>query len=129
MTRISIEERNKRSRARYVKNRVQRLKRQRELRLLVKDDKNKLARERNHTLKIEILSYYAKGAPKCSRCGIEDIDVLCLDHITGGGNKIRVGTIRGGANFYARVKRAGFPEGLQVLCANCNLKKWIRERK
>ena len=50
--------------------------------------------ERNRTaaeeLKILVFSHYSTSdVPRCARCGIDDIDVLCLDHINGGGNKWR----------------------------------------
>jgi len=34
-----------------------------------------------------------------------------------------------GQNTYEAVKRLGFPPGLQVLCANCNLKKEIERKR
>ena len=76
-------------------------------------------------LKLEVFSYYSKSPiPFCLHCGQTDIDVLCLDHICNGGvqQRIRLGNI-GGHKFYSRVKKHDFPEGYQVLCANCNLKK------
>ncbi len=79
-------------------------------------------------LKAEILNYYSnKEYPGCVRCGIKDIDVLCIDHINGGGNRERQQhKIK---NIYKWLKRKNLPEGYQTLCANCNLKKKIREDK
>lgn len=84
----------------------------------------------NKKLKVEILTYYARGTTlKCARCSIDDVDVLCLDHIKGGGSKQRRELKIGhGSNFYSWLKRNNYPEGYQVLCFNCNMKKRIRER-
>jgi len=78
--------------------------------------------EKRHINKVKILSFYAnpQGVPICNDCGEQDIDVLCLDHINGGGNK----HVRGLHNtLYNWILQNNFPQGFQVLCANCNLKK------
>jgi len=84
-------------------------------------------------LKHEVLSHYAEGDLKCSRCGETDPDVLVLDHINDDGRAEREklsiasrdsngGVIRGQRS-YEVYKKSGYPDGLQVLCANCNTKK------
>ena len=79
-------------------------------------------------LKTDILFHYSGGEIKCARCGITDTDVLCLDHVDGGGNKQRKELqLVGGSGFYRWLRTNDYPEGFQVLCANCNLKKRIRE--
>lgn len=87
-------------------------------------------------LKYEVLSHYSgKDHPVCSRCGEDDPDVLVLDHINDDGRQEREklniasrdsngGVIRGQRS-YEVYKKNGYPEGLQVLCANCNTKKQI----
>jgi len=82
-------------------------------------------------LKIDIVEHYGKG--ECLWCGIKDIDVLCIDHINDDGAEDRKkrgisGRVSAGINAYEALKRDGYPEGYQVLCANCNLKK-EQERK
>lgn len=59
---------------------------------------------------------------KCAECGIDDQAVLHFDHIGGGGrkHKAEVGPI------HRWLKKAGFPEGFQVLCANHNHLKRLR---
>lgn len=86
-------------------------------------------RQTKHLIKVEVLSYYSGGIPICVRCGIVDIDVLCLDHIEGSGGEWKMKNMRGGNQFYRWIKKQGYPQGLQVLCANCNLKKPIIEKK
>jgi hypothetical protein len=87
-------------------------------------------RERAKELKTEVLGFYSKSdLPKCVRCGIDDLDVLCIDHVDGGGNTQRKSIGMKSKSFYRWLKRNKFPEGYQTLCANCNLKKKIQEKE
>jgi len=84
-------------------------------------------------VKRDTFTHYAGGVPTCACCGIVDIDVLVLDHVNDDGAEHRRsfntdGTRRGGLNIYEKLKKAGFPEGLQVLCHNCNWKKEMARR-
>lgn len=75
-------------------------------------------------LKIEVLSAYAGGTPKCACCGESDIRFLTLDHIENNGAAERREVGRKGYGFYAFLRREGFPQnGYQVLCFNCNCSK------
>ena len=79
-------------------------------------------------IKMEGLSIYSNGEIKCKQCGETDIDVLCLDHIENNGadHRKELGIAargRNGSNTYETLKKAGWPPGLQVLCANCNMRK------
>lgn len=89
-----------------------------------------LAWKRSQRIKLEVLTYYSlTSSPSCHFCGITDIDVLCLDHVDGGGQRHR--KIIGGSSktlFYQLIQQ-GFPEGYQVLCANCNLKKELTKHE
>lgn len=85
-------------------------------------------------LKREIFLHYGDGKIECKRCGIEDIDVLCLDHINNDGamrrKEMRIaGRGSRGLNTYEVLKREGRPTGIQILCANCNLKKEIELKR
>lgn len=85
--------------------------------------------ERKNRKKIreEVLIHYSKkDFPECIECGICDIDVLCIDHINGGGKKERE-KWGNGAAFYKRLKKEKYPLGYQILCWNCNHKKLITE--
>lgn len=57
---------------------------------------------------------------RCVHCGIDDVRVLCIDHIDGGGTRER----RSGRKqtvFYKAVSED--TTGFQALCHNCN---WIK---
>ncbi len=71
-------------------------------------------------LRLEILCHYSRGTMTCAWCGFSDVRALCLDHVNGGGGEHRDAE-RG--NFYLWAIKNGFPDGYQVLCANCNLIK------
>lgn len=86
-------------------------------------------------LKREAILRYGNGEIKCARCGFENIDALCLDHINDNGAEHRKELSissrgnSGGINTYEGLKRAGWPDGLQVLCFNCNqIKEMERKR-
>jgi len=73
-------------------------------------------------LRLEVLNHYSNNNPKCTCCGEKELKFLSLDHIKGGGDEDR--KKRGWGNaFYNSIKKSGYPEGLQVLCHNCNLAK------
>lgn len=84
---------------------------------------------RNKAIKLETLLHYSKGKLSCNNCRYsKNINALELDHIQGGGNKSRKElNSEGGTNYMSKLKKRGFPEGYQVLCANCNKIKQIEE--
>ncbi|GAG91433.1 unnamed protein product [marine sediment metagenome] len=88
-------------------------------------------REWREKLKYEILAHYCgEKSPHCVQCGEGDIDVLCVDHINGGGNRHRKRLkVDAGGEFYSWLRKQGYPEGYQALCANCNLRKGIAARR
>jgi hypothetical protein len=81
------------------------------------------------SLKTEVLTHYGNGRLKCvvRGCKVQDLDMLTLDHVKNDGGKHResLGRKAGGASVYVDLKRRGFPEGHQTLCANHQLKKEI----
>jgi uncharacterized protein (DUF3820 family) len=81
---------------------------------------NSESAEYRMALKIEVLSEYAGGTnPECAICKNQDIRVLTVDHIGGGGSAHR--RDYGRSNFYMWFKKNGFPNGYRVLCFNHNL--------
>lgn len=72
-------------------------------------------------IRIEVIAAYGG---KCACCGESTYEFLGIDHIHGGGVKERKETKRRGKQFYAWLKRQGFPKDkYQLLCHNCNLAK------
>lgn len=71
--------------------------------------------------KVKIIEHYTGGKNCCSRCGINDIRVLDIDHIENNGAEERRIS---GNNLIHKIFLSGFPVGYQILCRNCN---WIKE--
>jgi hypothetical protein len=72
------------------------------------------------------------GGAKCVICGDARLCALDLDHIHGSGNAHREVLGISGSDFYYWIEREGYPPGYQVLCANCNWKKylaWLRSQE
>jgi len=68
--------------------------------------------------KKEVITYYGG---KCECCGIDNITLLSIDHIKGGGNIERKNLhISAGQQFYLWLKTNNYPIGYRVLCYNCN---------
>ncbi len=62
---------------------------------------------------------------ECACCGETWLPYLQIDHINGGGLTDRK-LYGGGQRFYGSLIRRSFPDGLQVLCANCHAAKTAR---
>lgn len=77
------------------------------------------------TQKIIVLQFYSDGKMCCKNCNYdENIDALTIDHINGGGNKIsKQYGIERGSRIYHYIIKECFPDGLQVLCMNCQFIK------
>lgn len=77
--------------------------------------------ERNGRLRIkmEVLGHYSlTDTPSCNHCGFSDLRALSIDHINGGGTR-HCKEVGAGKTFYYWLRKQGFPEGYQTLCANC----------
>ena len=89
--------------------------------------------------KLDVLSYYTtdiNGKPVCGKCGFDDIRALCLDHINNDGQEHREmmsgkkhGRGSSGNAAYRWIKKNNYPNGFQVLCANCNMIKEAEYRE
>lgn len=80
--------------------------------------------------RLEVLTHYSGGVkPFCKCCGEDEILFLQIDHINGDGAdhrrklKEEIGYYPGGNGLPYWLKKNGYPEGFQILCANCNLGK------
>lgn len=86
----------------------------------------KACKEERKKLKMEVLTHYSNGIPKCANIynfhkeEITDIRCLQIDHIKGRNTKL---PFRSGGDLYHWLKRNNYPKGYQVLCCNCN---WIK---
>lgn len=90
-----------------------------------REEHNKRARDYNLQVKIKALNAY--GGCKCNNCDIEDIEVLCIDHINDDGQVHR--NKMGGKRMYNWLIKNNFPPGFQVLCRNCNWKKLLKWKR
>ena len=79
-------------------------------------------RHYTNALRLEVFTHYCGGKPHCMCPGCETtfIGFLQLDHIDG---KAKKGYEHRGSSLLNWIKRNGYPEGFQVLCANCNSAK------
>lgn len=77
--------------------------------------------------KTEVMTYYGGGKAACVICGFDNIDALCLDHISDNGKEERKIKGNSGYQFYVKLRSRGFPPGYQTLCSNHNLIKQIEK--
>jgi len=113
-----MERRNKSRRESYYRNKHKHIGKNRER-----------GKQRTKKIKVDCMSGYCNGEVKCQNCGETDIDVLTMDHVYGGGNRLRKeGIERSGSGLHFDLIQKGFPEGYQVLCFNCNHKKSLGSR-
>jgi len=120
------EELKQQGREYYWQNREELIQRKRKFRVENRDKIRAQDKAFRLRQKMKVLTYYSNGQLRCVRCGIDDLDVLCIDHIEGGGTK-HTAIVGTGGKFYSWLISQGFPSGYQVLCHNCNWKKRIME--
>jgi hypothetical protein len=68
----------------------------------------------------DVISHYGG---KCACCGETQLEFLTIDHINGGGSKEREKLHLKGIGFYYWLRKNNYPDGLQILCFNCNCGK------
>lgn len=95
-------------------------------------DQNKASQKRAYdNMRLECLQHYSGEVPSCACCGETEIVFLHIDHIDGNGAdhrrtlKSELGYYPGGNNLPYWLKKNNWPEGFQILCANCNLAKRV----
>lgn len=81
-----------------------------------KQKRNATSRQWHRNLRIAAIEHYGKT---CACCGESSLEFLCIDHISGGGNRHRK-QVGCGRNFYSWLKKNNYPEGFRTLCHNCN---------
>lgn len=78
---------------------------------------------RNYQQKLR-LKVIEKLGGICTKCKFSDVRILQIDHINGGGNKLRK-TISW-SKFYLEILEDKHPHPVQLLCPNCHaLKKFV----
>lgn len=74
----------------------------------------------------KLAAFNAYGGPVCCVCGEDDIAILEVDHINGGGCKHRR-SIKN-LSIYRWLKQHDYPPGFRVLCPTCNKKAHVQAR-
>lgn len=79
-----------------------------------------------NSIKLKVFKHYSKSTKpfcSCSRCKINILDFLTIDHINGNGASFRKKTGLRGLTLYQYLIKNNYPKGYQVLCFNCNCSK------
>lgn len=82
--------------------------------------------EKYQAIRLGVLRHYSKGEPACAGCGCTDVDCLTVDHPKNDGAAHRK-TIKG-LPIYYWLKKEGYPEGVRILCWNCNCARQYRNK-
>lgn len=77
-------------------------------------------RNRAQVIKKKIIFHYSKGSNCCACCGETIYEFLTIDHINGNGRKHRAEIDRRGYEYYLWIVQNNYPDGLRILCMNCN---------
>lgn len=80
----------------------------------------RLANKRRADFEAAIEAY---GGPTCVGCGETEKLFLTFDHINNDGRADRAGLGVVGSGYVWKMRKLGFPPGLQILCFGCNLAK------
>lgn len=94
----------------------------------VRKQENKRRKDR----RLQVLEHYSCSPPKCVMCGFDDIRALQIDHINGNGRDHRrqLGRRAGGSDIIIDfIIKNNYPDGFQILCANCNMIKVIENKE
>ena len=118
---VSKEKTKEYNRRWYLKHRKEHIKRC----MVLYKKKRDVYRAKNYSreqkLRQEAITHYGS---KCVHCGEIELVVLTIDHIKDDGAVHRK-TLKGKVIF-KWLKDNKYPEGFQVLCRNCNWRKWIK---
>jgi hypothetical protein len=78
--------------------------------------------------KIEVFTHYGNNKFACVICGENRYDCLSIDHIDGGGCKLKREGEPLGHAFYAQLKRLNYPNGFRTLCMNCQAIEYAKRK-
>lgn len=76
--------------------------------------------------KDKLLCFEVYGGAQCRHCGETKPQFLEIDHIHNNGNLLRKADSRH-TKIYRWLRLNNYPDGYQILCANCNRKKALNE--
>jgi len=93
-------------------------------RYYLKDRSN--VKQNKSKIKEMVFSHYGN---KCNICGENDIIFLTIDHLFGNGRRHRKSIGKNSSAFYYWIIKNNFPHEFQILCYNCNIKKYREELK
>lgn len=111
----------------YQKNKEKILKQVRNYDLRNWDKVLRCKRNRQATLRRQVLEYYGNGNLKCLLCKESRLTTLTIDHINNDGNKHRK-EVGSGLRFYRWLIRNKYPEGFQTICMNCQFVRREEEK-
>jgi len=81
---------------------------------------------RRFLLRLEVLSHYSKGVPKCKRCNETMIEFLTIDHIIPRKEHGHSHSF-GSDTLLHWLTRNNYPKGFQILCWTCNMIKHFQD--
>lgn len=88
-----------------------------------KERTRRLVRNHMRGRRLKVLTHYSDGQLKCASCGESEYGFLAIDHVASDGAEHRRAE-PSAARLDSWLLSNGLPEGFQVLCYNCNWKKY-----
>ena len=85
------------------------------------------------TQRLKVMEHYCGGDARCMCCDEREILFLQFDHTDDSGaawrrdTKTNLGYVPAGNNFPYWLEKNGYPDNIQVLCANCNWGRRLNE--
>ncbi len=92
-----------------------------------RDERRAKGRARDAAQRLRLLAHYSNDAFSCRKCGETTLAFLTLDNINNDGASHRK-EVGNGSQLYRWIERNQFPDGLQVLCYNCNFLKYLASK-
>ena len=80
-------------------------------------ERHETQRKYRYRIKEEVINAYGG---KCICCGEQELMFLSIDHVKGGGTKLRKQGKDRAHSLRLRLRRESYPPDFQVLCHNCN---------